>query len=163
RIKNKESFDFYREGATREIVNYMEQVDDERRNIARAFGVEVQSLREWLCERYGLQEKNLYDALHNNPFYGGLLAPKSFDMRYLTEDIPTGLVPFSELGKVVGVSTNQIDRLIEIASEELRIDFRNQGRNLSRLGLNSETIYEDLRSISELETIKDYRLVLGET
>ncbi len=163
RIKNKESFDFYREGATREIVDYMEQVDDERRNIARAFGVEVQSLREWLCERYGLQEKNLYDALHNNPYYGGLLAPKSFDMRYLTEDIPTGLVPFSELGKVVGVSTNQIDELIEIASEELRIDFRDQGRNLCRLGLNSETIYEDLRSISELETIKDYRLVLGET
>ncbi|MCG3220476.1 MAG: NAD/NADP octopine/nopaline dehydrogenase family protein, partial [Candidatus Heimdallarchaeota archaeon] len=35
RIKKKEAFDFYREGATREVVEYMEQVDNERRNIAR--------------------------------------------------------------------------------------------------------------------------------
>ena len=163
RIKKKEIFDFYREGATREIVEYMEQVDDERRNIARKFGVEVQSLREWLCERYGLQETSLFDALHKNPFYQGLTAPKSFDMRYLTEDIPTGLVPFSELGKAVDVDTSHIDRLIAIASEELKIDFRNKGRNLYRLGLNSETIFEDLNSIADLETIRDYSVAFGET
>ncbi|MCG3226225.1 MAG: NAD/NADP octopine/nopaline dehydrogenase family protein [Candidatus Heimdallarchaeota archaeon] len=163
RIKKKETFDFYREGATREVVEYMEQVDYERRNIARKFGVEVQSLRDWLCERYGLQEDNLYDALHQNPYYRGLSAPKSFDMRYLTEDIPTGLVPFSELAKTVGVDTSHIDKLINIASKELSIDFRYEGRNLHRLGLNVETIFEDLEKITEFETIKDYRIAYGET
>ncbi|MHA1954584.1 MAG: NAD/NADP octopine/nopaline dehydrogenase family protein [Candidatus Heimdallarchaeaceae archaeon] len=163
RIRKKEPFDFYREGATREVVEYMEQVDNERRNIARKFGVEVQSLREWLCERYGLQQKNLYDALHQNPFYEGLSAPKSFDMRYLTEDIPTGLVPFSELAKTVGVDTYHIDNLINMASKELRIDFRGEGRNLYRLGLNAETIFEDLEKITEIEEIIHYRVALGET
>ena len=163
RIKKKEAFDFYREGATREVVEYMEQVDNERRNIARKFGVEVQSLREWLCERYGLQEDNLYDALHQNPFYKGLSAPKSFDMRYLTEDIPTGLVPFSELAKTVGVDTYHIDSLIKMASEELSIDFRSEGRNLYRLGLNAKTIFEDLEKITKIEEITNYRMVSGET
>ncbi len=156
RIKNQETFDFYRDGATKEVVEYMDHVDEERRNIARKFGVEVQSLREWLCERYDLQENNLYDALHNNPSYGGLFAPTTLNMRYLTEDIPTGLVPFSELGKAVGVETSYIDNLINIASSELRVDFRGQGRNLYKLGLNPKTIFEDLKRVSELETLTEY-------
>lgn len=157
KIKRQESFDFYREGATREIVELMEKVDDERRNIARKFGVEVQSLKEWLCERYNLQEDNLYDALHNNPFYRGLPAPTTLNMRYLTEDIPTGLVPFSELGKAVGVETRNIDMLINMASKELKVDFREKGRNLQRLGLNPRTIYEDLRRVSEIQTLREYK------
>ncbi len=156
KIKNQVPFDFYREGATRKVVELMEQVDDERRNIARKFGVEVQSLKEWLCERYSLQEDNLYDALHNNPFYGGLNAPTTLNMRYLTEDIPTGLVPFSELAKAVSVKTNNIDSLISLASKELKVDFREKGRNLQSLGLNPTTIYEDLRRVSEIETLQDY-------
>ncbi len=161
RIRNKEPFDFYRDGATREVVDYMEQVDNERRTIARSFGVEVQSLKEWLCERYSLPNSSLFDALHNNPFYAGLTAPTTFDMRYLTEDIPTGLVPFSELGKSIGVDTRYIDELIEKASEELKVDFRSQGRNLNRLGLDAKTIFEDLRIVSELETITEYKAAVG--
>ncbi|MCG3220411.1 MAG: NAD/NADP octopine/nopaline dehydrogenase family protein, partial [Candidatus Heimdallarchaeota archaeon] len=106
---------------------------------------------------------NLYDALHQNPFYKGLSAPKSFDVRYLTEDIPTGLVPFSELAKTVGVDTYHIDSLIKMASEELSIDFRSEGRNLYRLGLNAKTIFEDLEKITKIEEITNYRMVSGET
>ena len=161
RIIKKEAFDFYREGATRKVVEYMEKVDNERRTLARMFGVKVQSIREWLCERYSLPDSNLYDALHNNPFYAGLTAPTTFNMRYLTEDIPTGLVPFSELGKSVRVDTNCIDELINKASMELKIDFRNQGRNLNRLGLSANTIFEDLRIVFELETIREYKASAG--
>ena len=161
RIKRKDTFDFYRDGATREVVDYMEQVDNERRNIARRFGVNVQSIKEWLCERYSLPDSNLFDALHNNPFYEGLTAPTTFNMRYLTEDIPTGLVPFSELGKSVRVDTNYIDDLINMASKELKIDFRSQGRNLNRLGLDANTIFEDLRILSEIETIIEYKIPVG--
>ncbi|MFW9851553.1 MAG: NAD/NADP octopine/nopaline dehydrogenase family protein [Candidatus Thorarchaeota archaeon] len=157
RIIKKEKFDFYREGATRKVVEYMKQVDKERRILARKFGVNVRSIREWLCERYSLPESNLFDALHNNPFYAGLTAPTTFDMRYLTEDIPAGLVPFSELGKSVRVDTNCIDDLINRASMELKIDFRNQGRNFNKLGLNANTIFEDIRRVSELETIREYK------
>ncbi len=161
KIIRKETFDFYRDGATREVVDYMKQVDNERRTLARKFGVNVQSIREWLCERYSLPDSNLFDALHNNPFYAGLAAPTTFDMRYLTEDIPTGLVPFSELGKSVRIDTNCIDDLISKASMELKVDFRSQGRNLKRLGLDASTIFEDLRRVSELETLTEYKAAVG--
>lgn len=161
RIKNKDTFDFYRDGATREVVEFMEQVDNERRTIANRFGVNVKSLKEWLCERYSLPDSNLFDALHNNPFYAGLAAPTTFDMRYLTEDIPTGLVPFSELGKSIGVDTSYIDDLINKASDELKVDFRIQGRNLNKLGLDASTIFEDLRKVSELESITEYKTAAG--
>ncbi len=161
KIIKKETFDFYREGATRKVVDYMELVDNERRTLARTFGVNVQSIREWLCERYNLPDSDLFDALHNNPFYAGLASPTTFDMRYLTEDIPTGLVPFSELSKSVKVDTDYIDDLINKASMELKVDFRNQGRNLNRLGLSANTIFEDLRRVFELETIRDYKASAG--
>ncbi len=157
RIDKKEAFDFYRDGATTEVVDYMEQVDNERRALARKFGVEVQSIKEWLRERYSLPDSNLFDALHNNPSYAGLAAPTTFNMRYLTEDIPTGLVPFSELGKSVGVDTNYIDELINKASNELNVDFRSQGRNLYKLGLNAATIFEDLKEVSRIERITEYK------
>ena len=82
-------------------------------------------------------------------------------MRYLTEDIPTGLVPFSELGKSIGIDTRHIDNLIDMASMELQVDFRSQGRNLNRLGLDARTIFEDLRIVSELETITEYKTAVG--
>ncbi len=156
KIKKGADFDFYREGVTREVAEHMERVDDERLRIASSFGVDVQSLKEWLCERYCLSEDNLYDALRNNPVYRDLAAPKTLNMRYLTEDIPTGLVPFSEVGRAIGVRTDNIDALIEEASRELGVDFRKEGRTIAKLGLDKGIIFKNIEMLLSIEKMKDY-------
>ena len=55
--------------------------------------------------------------------------------RYLTEDIPYGLVPISQLGDMVGVSTPCIDGVIDIGSVISEADYRKTGRTLEKLGL----------------------------
>lgn len=55
--------------------------------------------------------------------------------RYITEDVPYGLVPISELGDVVGVETPVIDGVVSIASVISECDYRRTGRTLQRLGL----------------------------
>lgn len=55
--------------------------------------------------------------------------------RYVTEDIPYGLVPISELGDLAEVPTPAIDGEIDIGSIISEADYRNTGRTLKKLGL----------------------------
>jgi len=55
--------------------------------------------------------------------------------RYLTEDLPYGLVPISQLGDMLGVPTPCIDAVIDVGSVISETDFRKTGRTLERLGL----------------------------
>ncbi len=69
------------------------------------------------------------------------------EMRYITEDIPYGLVPLSEIGKIVSVPTPVIDSVITIGSIITNCDFRGTGRTLKKLGLsemNKDTLLEFL-------------------
>lgn len=55
--------------------------------------------------------------------------------RFITEDVPEGLVPLSSLGTMLGVSTPVMDALIELSCVFTGTDFRRGGRTLSSLGL----------------------------
>ncbi len=66
-------------------------------------------------------------------------APSTLDYRFFTEDVPYGLVPLSELGRLAGVATPAIDAMIEICSALMDRDFRSQGLTLERVGLANTT------------------------
>ena len=56
-------------------------------------------------------------------------------MRYVTEDLPYGLVPISQLGDMVNIPTPAIDSVITIGSIISQTDFWTSGRTLENLGL----------------------------
>ena len=72
--------------------------------------------------------------MRNNPAYYEILAPTTINCRQITEDIPTGIVPMSELGKVASVPTPLFDALITMCSTLLQTNFKECGRNLTKLG-----------------------------
>ncbi len=128
-------FEYYMQGISPSVAALVEQLDQERLAVARAYGVNIPNAREWLHLAYGVQAPTLYEAIQANAPYRGVRAPASVSVRYLTEDVPTGLVPISELGTVVGCPTPIIDVVIAAASALLHTDFRKTGRNLDALGL----------------------------
>jgi hypothetical protein len=75
--------------------------------------------------------------------------PRSMAHRYVTEDVPCGLVPMSALGDAVGVATLVIDGLIALSSATLGRDLAREGRNLEHLGLAGLTAGE-VRRVFEL-------------
>jgi opine dehydrogenase len=91
---------------------------------------------------YNVVEDNLFDAMHSNPGYVGIMAPRTINVRYITEDVPMSLVPISEFGKMFGVETATIDSLINIANSIFKKDFRATGRNLKKLGLEGLSLKE---------------------
>jgi opine dehydrogenase len=129
------NFDYYHQGISRGLAEFLEKLDAERLSVAQAYAVSALSAREWLEEAYNVSEISLYEAIQKNTAYAGIKAPPDIHTRYLTEDVPTGLVPIACLGKIAGVPTPLMDSIIVDASGLLGIDFRETGRNERNLGL----------------------------
>jgi opine dehydrogenase len=141
------NFQFYIEGVTQTVAKIMEIVDRERVMVAKKLKcANIYSAIKWLSMAYNVVEDNLFDAIHSNPGYVGIMAPRTTNIRYITEDIPMSLVPISEFGKALGLKTTVIDSLINIANSIFRKDYRKEGRNLKRLGLEGLNL-EKIREI----------------
>lgn len=141
------NFQFYIEGVTPSVAKVLEAVDNERVEVAHTLKCKnVLTALDWLTMAYNVIEDNLFDGIHSNPGYYGIMAPKTTNNRYITEDVPMSLVPISAFGHVFGVSTTATDSLINMANIIFKIDFRKTGRNLSKLGLENLSL-EEIRDV----------------
>ena len=110
----------------------IETLDGERIALGRALGVEVVPDPELGLRQGYLSEATYLKGYNQGIGFAGSRAPSSLEFRYLTEDVPYGLVFTSELAKEVGVPTPGIDAVITLASIVLGTDFRAQGKRLPR-------------------------------
>lgn len=106
-------FPHYYYGISNSIAGFLEKMDMERLDVAKKYGVKVRSLKEWHEDNYGTKGANLFETLQKNSAYASIDAPRVLTHRYINEDIPTGLVPISELGRAAGMKTPLIDMIIE--------------------------------------------------
>ena len=79
----------------------------------------------------------------------GIRGPTSLQDRYITEDLPYGLIPVAELGDRVGVETPTIDAILQIGSLVCERDFRGEGRDLEALGLAHLEPAQIIRYVTE--------------
>ncbi|MBM4429193.1 MAG: NADP transhydrogenase subunit alpha [Chloroflexi bacterium] len=135
RIEAGDEFDFYR-GMTPMVARTLEAVDTERLAVAEAYGVATESAADWLLMAYeGIRGDSLYERIQSNQAYAGIKAPKSLNVRYITEDVPTGLVPIAAFGKAAQVVTRTCEGIIDMCCTLLGRDFWAEGRSLENLGL----------------------------
>lgn len=127
---------------TRTIANLIENMDSERTIIANEYGYSIKSIKNWHGDAYGIEEDNLYDTLQANSVYGSIDAPYNLNHRYIFEDIPTGLVPMSELGKLAMTPTPLMDLMIKLAQQVLGINLIQKGRNADKLGIKGLSVEE---------------------
>ena len=72
--------------------------------------------------------------------------PVVVDSRYISEDVPQGLVMLESIGQHLGVATPVCTALIEIATAALGRDLRAEGRTLETLGAeNVRTILDAMK------------------
>lgn len=135
RIARGDAFDFYAEGVTPAVAAVLAAADAERLAVARAYGVKVPSLPEWVAAAYGHRAATLREAVAGNPAYTGIKAPTTLDHRYLLEDVPTGLVPLIELGEAAGLALPTLTGLVARAREALGGERWQRPRTLEALGL----------------------------
>lgn len=139
---DRPAFDFYGAGVSPAVARVIDGLDDERVEIARALQIPTRTHHEWVHEAYGLQSEDTATLCHKLAavIYKGLESPAALRSRYLTEDVPLGLVPFSEFARVASVETPVTDAIIDLASAVCDEDFRTTGRTLDRMGLDEEEL-----------------------
>jgi len=145
----KGDFQFYIDGVTPSVARVLEVLDRERVTVASALGVKAPTALEWLKMAYDAQGTGLYEAIHNNPGYYGITAPRTLKHRYIFEDVPMSLVPIAALGRRYGVSTRGIDALIRLACILHQTDYWRRGRTLDKLGIEELSVTELTRYVNE--------------
>lgn len=140
-----EEYSMYREVFTPSIWNLVEKLDGEKMDILESLNLRrlpyIEACKYRNSKDLSLDAKEVfYDYAQNDSPTG----PDVSDSRYITEDVPEGLVLLESLGELLNIKTPVCTALIEIASACLATDFRANGRTLERLGI------ENVRVIMEM-------------
>lgn len=99
-------------------------------------GVSAPTELEMLNSFWPEPQESLYNVLHNTPAYSVTKGPRTLDHRYLTEDLPYGLVPYVRLGRKLGVETPCLEALIGMFGLYMDQDYFQQGPEVEQLDLS---------------------------
>jgi opine dehydrogenase len=121
-------FWMYKEGFTPSVLKIMEALDEEKMALLRALGVEPMTFEAYYEWRY---QKNPWADFAPTSSKG----PTSAQTRYISEDIPIGMVLWASLGEMLNIPTPTARALIHISSVIHDTDYRQGGRSLEKLGL----------------------------
>ena len=154
RIESGGGYKFYAEGVTPAVARLYEAINAERVAVAAAFGASVPTLADWFGRVYGVREATLVETCqrltsNSDGPYQATGTPKSLDHKFITEDVPTGLIPMSAIGAAAGVKTPAINALIEMVRNMNGKDFAAEGRTLERLGLSGMDAQQIQRTVEE--------------
>lgn len=144
--KTNGDYCMYHEVFTPSVWNILEKLDSEKMDIIEKLGFERLSYVEACKYRNSLDDTR--DAKEVFFWYAAMptraKGPTKVDSRYISEDVPEGLVMLETLGEQLKIKTPICTSLIEMASAALGRDLRSEGRSISRLGKdNIQKILKD--------------------
>lgn len=150
--KSHGDFCMYHEAYTRDnpaTWKILETLDNEKMDVLEKLGMERLPYVEVCKYRNSLDDnKNAKDVfLDYAEMDTRAKGPTKVDSRYISEDVPQGLVMLEALGKSLDVKTPICTALIEIATAALGRDMRAEGRTPSTLGEeNIQKILDDAKT-----------------
>jgi opine dehydrogenase len=147
---SKGEFYLYAEGMTPSVARTYESLNQERLSICKALGYKLHhwdnlefkdyNLGETEEEcRYRILNTSMDAAFGKDGIYAGIKmkGPEHLKDRFMTEDVPYGMVLLSTLGDLLGIPTPTHDAVIQLASVINRTDYWKTGRGMKQLGLSS--------------------------
>ena len=142
----------FKEGVTPSVGRVIQGVDRERLAIMKALGLDQTPYEEWLFKQGFIDsvESTVYEAIQKSTLKGAIpCGPSIMQHRYITEDVPYGLVTMASLGDMLGVPTPVIKSLITLASVMNQIDYWKEGRTVEKLGISGLKANELRRFVEE--------------
>jgi len=124
------------------MARVMGKVDMERVEIGKKIGLKLNTLKETLGIFYSAKGEDLYETISNCYAYQVQGAPTSLEDRYVSEDVPYGLVPYTLLGEQLGVPVDTIRSMATIGCAVTGRDFWKEGLNMEKVGLDGRSALE---------------------
>lgn len=143
-------FYFYRDGNTLSISRGIKATFEDVSRLAQAIGVTmVDYPEEDFWKKSGIMSTYSRAAFDKEGATARISGPDSVKSRYITEDLPQGLVPMAKLARQFGVDTPMIDAIIQFASVINQADYMAEGYSLEDLGLAGLSKEEITRYLNE--------------
>jgi len=128
-------FYYYEEGITPATARAIEALDRERMEIGKQLALDLPDQAAALhAVGYG-PKGDLWQVLKGSKGLTPIKGPTTLANRYVVEDIPIGLVCWSQLGEQLGVATPLMRATIEIGIAISGTDYWQTGRTLERCGI----------------------------
>lgn len=132
---NGKGYWMYKEVFTPSVCNLVKSLDAEKMQIMKSVGCKTTSYLEACKFRNSMDmkidaEKVFFDYANNHSVQG----PEVSDSRYITEDVPNGLVLLESLGTMLNIKTPICTSFINLSSAALNRDFRKEGRSIDKMG-----------------------------
>jgi opine dehydrogenase len=140
RIERAEAWPQYQH-LTPHVAAVIEQLDQERQALARAFGLQLKPLAQHFAHSFGTRSERLADiAAELHAARGGPPGPTDVQTRFLHEDMPYGLVFSLALARLAGVPMPATGTVVDAASLICGADFRAGNDLLEPLRLAGSTV-----------------------
>lgn len=152
RLDRGEEYRFYGDGLTPAVENLVSSLDEERLALADALGLDVLSLPDLVDDMYEVCEGDtIMELLGESPIHKDGLGPTSLDFRYVTEDVPYGLVPMASICSELGVDSPTLDSMVQLYSVARDEHYVETGLTVDELGLAGMDAEEMRRTVEGAE------------
>lgn len=130
------NFFLYRDGTTLSIARGIKAVFEEVSHVAAAIGVKMLEYPEEDFWKKSTIMSTYFRAFFDKDGAAAKISgPSSLTTRYITEDLPFGLVPIKKLALQFKVATPAMDAIITLASIINQTDYMKEGLSLEELGI----------------------------
>ncbi len=146
--RSKGEFYLYAEGMTPAVARIFQSLNEERLSICKALGYKLYHWDNLEFKNYSLGETedecrhrilntSMDAAFGKDGIYAGIKmkGPEHLKDRFVTEDVPYGMVLLSTLGELLGISTPTHDAVIQLTSVINRTSYWKTGRGVKELNL----------------------------
>jgi len=129
-------FYFYKYGTTPSVARAIKAIYEEVARIGEAIGIKMLEYpEESFWSRSTIMSVYFKAPLDMEGTVANIAGPSSMKGRYITEDVPYGLVPTAQLARKFNVDIPIIDATIKMASLINQTDYYREGRSLKELGI----------------------------
>ena len=136
-----QKFKYYWDGIGETLGNFIEKIDTERVEIGKKLGLTLgDDLMDFYMEyedQYHTKGDTVAQVLKSVEAYRDIYAANTARIRYIYEDIPTGMVPFTAMGELLHMPVDNMKLVTNLCEAVLDEDLTNCecSRNLDNLGL----------------------------
>jgi opine dehydrogenase len=135
RIDRDSPFTYDAYDITPSVARAVEALDAERVAIIAALGGKPVPIKDVLTEYYDVTGKTFYETVRKTPPYQRSAAPRDFSHRYISEEVPTQVVPSAAIGRQLGLATPVMDATVALASAVAGENYAQTGWTSVRLGI----------------------------
>ena len=133
------NFFVYEHGWTPSACKLNIVLDNERKAVGKVLGYHLRPMEDFSGMPDDFTWQQLYAAGHGSISLTPICGPNSIFDRYLTEDAPFGLVPWTAIGKLLGVPMPMTNSCIDIYNVIHETDWRENGLTAEDLGISGMT------------------------